>query len=193
MQEIAYSVRGFITVRRNSLRVALSGSLAVRADQHSGVFTGDLALDESAVSRTVLGAVLLRANVRITPESPVIGGFDHDGAIFAAVTVHAVITSVYAAGRRLLSGGSCRTATQAVVPLRSRPGFDLERGGRLAGRYQRPPFTGCGWVTPLVNLMIAGPGNAVVIDLVPLTPADTTVTAALGQASACYRGDPARG
>ena len=70
---------------------------------------------------------------------------------------------------RLLSGCSCRTASQAVVPLRSRAGFDLERGGRLAGRYRRPPFTGCGWITPLVNLMVAGPGNVVVIDLSPVT------------------------
>jgi hypothetical protein len=44
---------------------------------------------------------------------------------------------------------------------------NLERGGRVAGRYQRPPFTGCGWSTPLVNLLVAGPGNAAVIDLIP--------------------------
>ncbi len=169
MEKIAYSVRGFLTVRGSSLQVALNGSLALRVDKDSGLFTGDLVLDESAVSRTVLGVSLLQANVQITPQSPVIGGFDHEGGILATVTVHAVITAVCVAGRTLLSGCSCRTATQAVVPLRSRPGFDLEQGGRLAGRYQRPPFTGCGWITPLVNLMVSGPGNVVVIDLSPLT------------------------
>ena len=87
--------------------------------------------------------------------------------MFAAVTVDAVITSAWAGGRALISDGSCRTATQAVVPLRSKPGFNLERGGRLVGRYHRPPFTGCGRITPIVNLLIAGPGNAVVIDLTP--------------------------
>jgi hypothetical protein len=56
-----------------------------------------------------------------------------------------------------------------VVPLRSQPGFDLERGGRLADRHHRPPFTGCEWITPLVNLLVAGPGNAAVIDLISLT------------------------
>jgi len=88
--------------------------------------------------------------------------------MFATVTVDAVIAAVRAAGRRLISGGSCRTATHAIVPLRSAPGFSLERGGRLAGRYQRPRFTGCEWITPLVNLLVAGPGNAVVIDLISL-------------------------
>jgi hypothetical protein len=45
----------------------------------------------------------------------------------------------------------------------------MARGGRLAGRYQRPPFTGCGRLTPVINLLVAGSGNAAVIDLIPGT------------------------
>ena len=168
MQEIAYAVRGFLTVRNDSLRMPLSGSLTIQADLDSGLFTGDLVLDQSAISRTVLGTTLFTATVQITAESPIIGGVDHENRTVTTVSVNAVIAAVHAAGRTLLSGGSCRTATQAVVPLRSKPGFNLERGGRLAGRYYRPPFTGCGWITPLVNLLAAGPGNAAVIDLIPL-------------------------
>jgi hypothetical protein len=172
MKEIAYAVRGFLTVRNDSLRVPVRGSLAIQADLDSGLFTGDLILQQSAISRTVLGTTLFTATVQIVAESPVIGGVDHENRTFATVTVDAVIADVRAAGRTLPggahSGGSCRTATQAVVPLRSKPGFNLERGGRLAGRYYRPPFTGCGWITPLVNLLAAGPGNAAVIDLIPL-------------------------
>jgi hypothetical protein len=170
MREVAYEVRGFLTVRRDSLRVPLSGSLVVHADPGSGLFTGDLVLRPSAISQTVLGASLFSAAVQITAGSPVIGGVDRQGRLFATVTVDAVIAAARAAGRPLISGGSCRTATHAVVPLRSRPGFRLERGGRLAGRYHRPPFTGCGWITPLVNLLAAGPGNAAVVDLIPVTP-----------------------
>jgi hypothetical protein len=169
MCEIAYAVRGFLTVRSDSLRVPLRGSLVVHADTDSGLFSGDLELDPSAISRTFLGASLLSATVQITARSTVIGRIDDQGRLFAAVTVDAVIADVHAAGRRLISGSPCRTTTYAVVPLHSQPGFVLERGGRLAGRYHRPPFTGCGWITPLVNLLVAGPGNAVVIDIVPLT------------------------
>jgi hypothetical protein len=169
MHEIAYAVRGFLTVRNDSLRVPLRGSLAVHADAGSGLFSGDLMLDRSTISRTVLGASLFSATVQITAGSRVIGRVDDQGRLFATVTVDAVIADVHAAGRCLISGGSCRTATDAVVPLRSQPGFELERGGRLAGRYHRPPFTGCGWITPLVNLLVAGPGNAAVIDIIPLT------------------------
>ena len=167
MREIGYAVRGFLTVRNDSVRVPLSGSLTVHADAGSGLFSGDLVLRPSTSTRTVLGANLVSAQVQITAESPVIGRIDDRGQLFATVTVDAVIAGVHAAGRTLISGGSCRTATYAVVPLRSKPGFKLERGGRLAGRYHRPPFTGCGWITPLVNLLVAGPGNAAVIDLIP--------------------------
>jgi hypothetical protein len=168
MQEMAYAVRGFLTVRKNSLRVPLSGSLSIHADLDSGLFTGDLVLRQSTISRTVLGASLFTATVQIMAESAAVGRVDHESRMCATVMVEAVIADVHAAGRTFLRSGSCRTTTHAVVPLRSKPGFDLGRGGRLVGRYYRPPFTGCGWITPLVNLLAAGPGNAVVIDLIPL-------------------------
>lgn len=169
MTDIEYEVRGFLTVRRDSLRVPLRGSLTVHAEPGTGHFTGNLVLRPAAVSRRVLGVSLFCATVRIDAESPVAGRIDGQGQLSATVTVDAALTAVRLAGWTLTSGGSCRTATHAVVPLRSRPGFDMANGGRLAGRYQRPPFTGCGWLTPVINLLVAGPGNAAVIDLIPST------------------------
>ena len=157
--DIEYEIRGFLTVRRDSLRVPLRGSLTVRVVPGSGHFTGDLVLRPAAVGRRVLGVSLFGATVRI----------DEQGQMSATVKVDAVLTAVRLGGWTLTGGDSCRTATHAVVPLHSRPGFDLARGGRLAGRYQRPPFTGCGWLTPAINLLVAGPGNAAVIDLIPST------------------------
>jgi len=169
MGDIEYEIRGFLTVRRDSLRVPLRGSLTVRVVPGSGHFTGNLVLRPAAVSRRVLGVSLFDATVRIDAESPVTGRIDEQGQMSATVTVDAVLTAVRLGGWTLTGGDSCRTATHAVVPLHSRPGFDLARGGRLAGRYQRPPFTGCGWLTRAINLLVAGPGNAAVIDLIPST------------------------
>jgi hypothetical protein len=70
MREIGFVVRGFLTVRRDSLRVPLSGSLTVNADPDSGLFSGDLALRQSTISRAVLGASLFSATVQIEAESP---------------------------------------------------------------------------------------------------------------------------
>lgn len=169
MDEFGYAVRGFLTIRGQSLRAPLRGSLVIRVDEGSRSFTGGLALEQSAVSRTVLGARLMRATVQITAESPVDGKMDLEDRVSATVTVNAAITALRVCGRDLATGG-CHTATHAVVPLCSQPGFDLERGGRLVGHYSRPPFTGCGRITPLINLLAAGPGNAAVIDLIPREP-----------------------
>ena len=168
MPEITYAVQGFLTVRRRTLRVPLSGSLALRADLDSGTFTGNLALQPSVISRTVLGARLFSSTVQIMAEAPVTGRTGQEAGLLATVKVAAVITAVRIAGLNVLCADSCRTTTHATVPLRSRPGVRLDEGGRLTGTYDRPPFTGCGWITPLVNLLIAGPGNDVVIDLLPL-------------------------
>lgn len=173
MDEIGYEVRGFLTIRKQALRAPLHGSLVLRVDRGSRSFSGDLELGESAVRRTVFGASLLRATVQITAESPVDGRIDREDQVSATVTVNAAIIALRVSGRNVVTGGCCRTATHAVVPLHSRPGFDLDRGGRLAGRYSRPPFTGCGRITPVINLLAAGPGNAVVIDLIPRTAAGT--------------------
>ncbi|HEU5159688.1 MAG TPA: hypothetical protein VFU43_22025 [Streptosporangiaceae bacterium] len=167
MREFGYEVRGFLTIRGKSLRVPLNGALAVRADPDSGRIAGDLVLAPSTVTRTVLGVTLVTATVTITAES-VAGRIDDESRLVATATVNASIAAAQVAGRTLLSGGSCRTAAPAMVPFRSRPGFALERGGRLVGRYRRPPFTGCGWITPLFNLLVTGPGNAAVIDLIPI-------------------------
>ncbi len=169
MREIAYAVRGFLTVRKSRLRIPLSGSLEIHADPDSGVFSGDLVLGQSTVSRRVLGATLFSVAIQVEAESPVTGTVDRENRIFAEVTVDAVIAALHAAGRTLISGGSCRTAAHATLPMCSKPGFNLDQGGRLVGRYHRPPFTGCGWITPFLNLIAAGPGNAAVIDLIPLT------------------------
>ena len=124
MREIAYAVQGFLTVRRDSLRVPLRGTLTLGFDQEPGPVTGDLALDESAMTRTVFGITLLKTGVQIIPESGIAGRFDQNGQLSATVTVNAVLTAVHAAGRRLLTGRTCRTARSCVVPLRSRPGED---------------------------------------------------------------------
>jgi hypothetical protein len=168
MHEIKYEVRGFLTVRRDSLRVPLSGSLAVHMDLDSGQFAGDLVLRPATTVRKLLGVSLVSSTVHISPEAPVSGRVDQDGRMFATVTVDAVLAAAHVGGLTLISGDTCRTATHAIVPLQSKPGFDFDRGGRLVGRYQRPPFTGCGRITPLVNLLISGPGNAAVIDLIPV-------------------------
>jgi hypothetical protein len=112
MREIEYVVRGFLTVRRDSLRVPLSGSLTLNADPDSGLFSGDLTLCPSAINRTVLDTSLFSATVQIQAESPVIGRVDPEGRMFAAVLVD---------GRPSPGAGGSRRLSTCWSPARGTP------------------------------------------------------------------------
>ena len=71
------------------------------------LFTGDLVLRQSTISRTILGASLSALPFR-SAESPVLGTVDRGVRMIATVTVDAVIAAVHAAGRPLTSGGSSK-------------------------------------------------------------------------------------
>ena len=171
MHEFGYTVQGFLTVRRDSVRIPLSGSLGIHTIRLRPVQRGSY-VRESIIERKVLDAEPVP---RHRPDHGRVPGHRPHrprGQLFAVATVEAVITGGHAAGRTWLSNGSCRTASQAIVPLRSRPGFRAWSGAAAsASRCSRPPFTGCGWLAPIVNRSATGSGNAAVIDLVPVTPA----------------------
>lgn len=126
MGDIEYEVQGFLTVRRDSLRVPLRGSLTVRADPGSGHFTGNLALRPAAIGRRIFGVSLFGATVRIDAESLVDGRIDEQGRMSATVTVDAVLTAarfgrVDADPRRLLPHRHARGRAVALQ-ARLRPG-----------------------------------------------------------------------
>jgi hypothetical protein len=141
--DIEYGIRGFLTVRRDSLRVPLRGSLTVRVVPGSGHFTRNLVLRPAAVGRRVLGVSLFGATVRIEAESPVTGRIDEQGQMSATVTVDAVLTADSGhqpAGSR---PGECRGHRPHPEYITARmPGPEVS-----GGRDDRPEPTGSAWLT----------------------------------------------
>jgi hypothetical protein len=109
--------------------VPLSGLLAVHADPATGLFTGDLVLHQSTVSRTILGASLFSVTIQIAAKAPVNGRVDHEGQMSATVMVDVVITAARAAGATLIrrrfmphrDSRHCTAAFQARPQLRTGP------------------------------------------------------------------------
>lgn len=52
-----------------------------------------------------------------------------------------------------------------MVQLTSQKGFNVLKGGNLAGTYTIPPFANCGLTTPVINLTLTGPGNTITLTL----------------------------
>jgi hypothetical protein len=51
------------------------------------------------------------------------------------------------------------------VTVSSQPGFNILKGGNLAGTYTIPDFANCGLETLLINLTVPGAGNTITLTL----------------------------
>jgi hypothetical protein len=124
MQEMAYSVRGFLTVPKDFLRVPVNGSLTVRADPDSGLFTGDLVLQQSTISRTALGVSLFSVTVQIAADSPVIGRIGRESQMFAAVSAERLLTPLCRCDPSPASTSGGAAAWSAGITGRHSPAAD---------------------------------------------------------------------
>jgi hypothetical protein len=75
------------------------------------------------------------------------------------------IVSLSIAGIPVPIGPACESSTPAAIKVASQPGFNILKGGNLAGTYAIPQFANCGLVTPLINVTLTGPGNTITLHL----------------------------
>jgi hypothetical protein len=77
------------------------------------------------------------------------------------------ITSISVAGVNIPVGSSCATSPFDVT-ISSDPGFTIGGGGPISGSFTISDFHHCGITTPILNLLIPGPGNTLDLTLGPL-------------------------
>ena len=51
------------------------------------------------------------------------------------------------------------------MSLASQPGFNVLKGGNLAGSYTLPAFANCGLATLLIDVTLPGPNNTISLTL----------------------------
>jgi hypothetical protein len=166
---VAYPVHGSTHLKAPNTTVSLGpGTLKVTL-QSSGALTASLSLPPAKVSITVLG-VPVSATTEFLQDGPTTGQVNlSTGAVRTRSKIILKITSMKVLhGLPVPVGNSCESATPAVITLTSLPGFGVTTGGKVAGTYTVPPFANCGlfgWLTPIINLAIAGPGNTITLTL----------------------------
>ena len=60
---------------------------------------------------------------------------------------------------------TCRTSAPSTLTLTNTTPVDLFQPITMVGTYTIPSFTGCGVLTPLLSLLLSGPGNTMTLDL----------------------------
>jgi hypothetical protein len=164
--KVVYPVHGSTHLKAPNTNVSLGpGKLAVTLNLSSGALTASLSLPAATVSISPAPLIKITATTEFIEVGATTGKVNvNTGAVTTTSKITLKITSLSVDGVPQFVGNSCQSATPAVIKLTSQKGFNPLLGGKLAGTYTVPPFANCGFfglLTPLINPLIAGPGNTI--------------------------------
>lgn len=144
------------------------GTLTSTADLTTGTLTGNISLPPATGSFTELG-LPVKVTAAFIQVGQTTGTIDlNTGEVVATSRIILKITDMKVAGLDVPVGPFCQTAAPASITVTSDPSFLLLTGGLVSGTYTIPPFVNCLLETPVIDLVIPGPGNT--IDLTLGTP-----------------------
>jgi hypothetical protein len=142
------------------------GKLTATADLNTDAITANLKLPDATGSFKELGLIPVTATAQLINDGPTTGTLDpNTGAVTTTSLITMRIVSLTVAGIPQLVGDSCETSSPVSVTVTSQPGFNIIKGGNLAGTYTIPPFANCGLDTLLINLTLPGQGNTITLTL----------------------------
>jgi hypothetical protein len=164
---VRYPVTGSTYIKAPNFTLALGpGALISTVDLNTGGLTANLKLPNATGSFNQLGLIPVTATTQFINNGPTTGQLDlNTGAVTSTSVITLRIVDLKVAGIDLPVGNSCQTSTPVTVQVASQPGFNIVKGGDLAGSYTIPPFANCGLQTLLINLTIPGSGNTITLTL----------------------------
>jgi hypothetical protein len=163
---VKYKVTGSTYIKSISTTATLGpGTLKSTVNLSSGKLTASLTLPPATVSFKELGLVPVTATTEFVQDGPTTGKLNTStGAVATTSKIILKLTSMSVAGVPVPVPSTCQTSP-ATIQLKSQKGFNVVNGGPLAGTYTIPDFSGCGVLTPVLNLTIPGSGNTIALKL----------------------------
>jgi hypothetical protein len=169
-----WKVGGSLGVKKLNQSIVLPPGSAFNgsANLDQGTLTGHTRIPDFDAPLTVLG-IPTKASLSITEAAPTSGTLtgNPDGTVTTDATVSSIIRirklSIGVLG--IPPGANCHSSSPVVLPLHNTDtlGSILLHGTQFSGTYTITPFTGCGLLTPVINLLMAGPNNQFTVSLKP--------------------------
>lgn len=138
-----------------------TGRFVGSVDLGTGELTGNLIMDASETNVDLLGIKAATIGVEVAAAQPIAGTVDFtDFSIEATASFNIKILYVRPLGIRWLNlvGNRCTTKSPVsiVVTGQADPAtFAVS----LTGEFEIPKFQNCGLTTPILDLLVSGPGN----------------------------------
>jgi hypothetical protein len=162
-----YPVTGSTFLKAPNATLPLGpGKLVAHVNASTGAVKATLTLPDATGSFTEFGIIPVTATAHFINNGPTTGTINfRTGAVTSTSKITMQLVSLSVAGIPVPLGPSCETSAPAVVKVTSQKGFNILKGGNLAGSYTIPQFANCGLATLLINLTLTGPGNTITLHL----------------------------
>ena len=153
----------------------LKGMLQISSTAAGSSLSGELQLEDSSIDVSIIRFFkTLSLDARVSFDTVgELGGTVSNGNMIVqqavSMTLNNLRLKVFGFPISQSNGQSCTTGEPVALSLSTPAGesFDPLTGGRLTGKYTLPAFAGCGVMTELVNLFLAGPDNTLNIMMSP--------------------------
>ena len=165
---VHYTVRASTTLAKLHQTVTVPpGTFTGTIDLGTGALEGNLSLPPATTTVGLAGVGLANATFQIAPTRPVRATVDFSTLVVTATTsFNILVTSVEPLGLPInVAGTSCGTSSAVSVTFSGRLSFT--HASTFSGVYGIPPLDGCGLLTPVLNLLIPGPGNQFTASFAP--------------------------
>jgi hypothetical protein len=163
----SYKITGSTYIKAPNFTLSLGpGKLSSTVNLRTGKLTASLSLPNATGSFTEAGIIPVTATTQFINDGATTGKLNlKTGAVTTQSKITLRIVSLTVAGLPVPVGNSCETKSAVVVDLASQPGFNVLKGGTVAGDYTIGDFSHCGLATLLINLTIPGSGNTISLKL----------------------------
>jgi hypothetical protein len=163
----SYKVTGSTFLKGPNFSLPLGpGTLASVLNPANGNLTAVLTMPDATGSFKQDGLIPVTATTRFINDGKTTGKLNlNTGAVTTTSKITLQITKLVVSGLPVPVGHSCETAQPVVVQLKSQKGFNVLKGGKVAGEYTIGNFHHCGLATLLINTTIPASGNTISLKL----------------------------
>jgi len=148
----------------NATAAIPKSTVDAQLDLATGALTGQVQVPDFPVTIKLLNALPVTAVTRLVPAGNLTGTLNGTLTTTTSFTLRLIKVYQPALPKLNLVPSTCRTASATTATLRNTTPVDLF-DTTVAGTYTIPRFTGCGALTPVLNLLLSGPGNGLTLRL----------------------------
>ena len=163
------NVTGQTVVKKPNVTITVPQSTFVaKLDLGTGKLTGDMKVPDLTMKMKLFGHIPVTSTVRMVPVGQTTANVDlAAGKITSTTTFTLQVTRVSQDWfpKLNLVPATCTTSKPSVATLVNTTPIDLFKGTTLAGTYEIPSFKSCGVLSPMLSLLMAGPGNTMTLTL----------------------------